>query len=106
MAKAENTKQLGSRLDPSLADWIQSKSKELGIKQGEFVARMQQVYIENDITEKYPQWSAQIQDVHFWATSLVDAYVAQLNMAAGQMTTPGPICRRYWSGRTISLISS
>ena len=78
MAKAENTKQLGSRLDPSLADWIQSKSKELGIKQGEFVARMQQVYIENDITEKYPQWSAQIQDVHFWATSLVDAYVTQV----------------------------
>ena len=78
MEKAENTKQLGSRLDPSLADWIQSKSKELGIKQGEFVARMQRVYIENDITEKYPQWSAQIQDVHFWATSLVDAYVAQV----------------------------
>ena len=55
MEKTENTKQLGSRLDPSLADWIQSKSKELGIKQGEFVARMQRVYIENDITEKYPQ---------------------------------------------------
>ena len=55
MEKAENTKQLGSRLDPSLADWIQSKYKELGIKQGEFVARMQRVYIENDITEKYPQ---------------------------------------------------
>ena len=78
MAKAENTKQLGSRLDPSLADWIQSKSKELGIKQGEFVARMQQVYIKNDITEKYPQWSAQIQDVHFWAQSLIDAYVTQV----------------------------
>lgn len=72
------TKQLGSRLEPSLADWIQTNAKAMGLTQGEFVARMQQVYIENDITQKYPGRSVQIKDVHYWAKSLVDAYVAQI----------------------------
>ena len=73
-----STKQLGSRLEPSLADWIQTNAKDLGLTQGEFVARMQQIYIENDITQKYPDRSMQIKDVHYWAKSLVDAYVAQI----------------------------
>ena len=72
---AGTTKQLGARLDPPLADWIQTTAKRLGITQGDLVTKMQKIYIENDVTQKYPEWSAQIQDVHFWAKSLVTACI-------------------------------
>ena len=77
MAK-DSSSQLGSRLDPNLAAWIRETAGEMQISQGELVSRMQKAYVESEAMLRYPQWSAQIADVNFWARSLVNAYMAQV----------------------------
>lgn len=74
--------QLGTRVDPAVAKWFRETAEKMGIKQGELVTQMQRVYVENEVTLKYPEWSAQIKDVHFWARSLVAAYEAQVEHGA------------------------
>lgn len=70
--------QLGTRLDPNLVKWIRETASEMKITQGELVSQMQRAYVETEVTQKYPEWSAQIKDVHFWARSLIAAFETQV----------------------------
>ena len=103
---AGTTKQLGTRLDPPLADWIQTTAKRLGITQGELVTKMQKVYIENDVTQKYPNGLRKsrmcISGQNLWFPPMYP----RLSVGTRQMTAPVQICRRYWNERTTSLSSS
>lgn len=82
MAEKKEGAQLGARMDPDLKRWIQETADELKITQGELVREMQRAYVETEVTQKYPEWAAQIKDVHFWARSLVAAYEAQVEHGA------------------------
>lgn len=82
MSEKKEGAQLGTRMDPGIAKWIRETAEEMKITQGELVAKMQQAFVESDAAQKYPQWSAQIKDVHFWARSMINAYMAQVDHGA------------------------
>lgn len=82
MSEKKESTQIGARVDSGIAKWIRETADSMGISQGELIGQMAQNYVKNEASQKYPEWSAQIEDVHYWAKSLEEAFMAQIRRSS------------------------